>query len=78
VIVLFTDGTGGIRQKNLQNLDSMQLEGGFGGMRLKIEMILQEVFDERVSFQKSRLTPKTNLKRTTSFFQDEGFVIDKL
>jgi len=56
----------------------MQLEGGFGGMRLKIEMILQEVFDERVSFQKSRLTPKTNLKRTTSFFQDEGFVIDKL
>jgi hypothetical protein len=31
----------GFQQKKLQNRDSMQLEGGFGGMQLKSEMNLQ-------------------------------------
>jgi hypothetical protein len=37
---LFLSGPGEIRQENFQNSDSMQLEGGFGGMELKIEMNL--------------------------------------
>jgi hypothetical protein len=47
-------------------------------MQLKIEMILQEVFDEKVSFSKEQINPKNKLETLNLFFQDEGSVIAKL
>jgi len=43
----YSSGPRGTRQKKLQHLDPMQLEGGFGGMQLKIEMDLLYVIPHR-------------------------------
>jgi hypothetical protein len=36
-------GLGGTRQKNLQNVDTMQLEGGFGGILNNIGSLMDSI-----------------------------------
>jgi hypothetical protein len=47
-------------------------------MQLKIEMILQEVFDERVSFPKGQINPKYKPESLNAFFSRQRLVTDKL